>query len=174
MKPDAAKLLDDKLKEAIGAGVKATLKKSPVSRSSFLRAVRSSSAPDAQLVRMVVTLRKKLIDRRLWFRKLEPLLAEKHLKQLISGEMKRQERAAEDPRQMLLGFENLPRTMDVHKLSVKDFLTRAARYEKRANKNRLAAEEIARLARIIRDQPLELSVTEALARAAEAAKGAQA
>lgn len=102
------------------------------------------------------------------------ILAEERLVELFRAEIKRRERAAADPRQMLLGFENLPRTIDVVKLSVKDFLLRAARYEKRANKNRIAAHEIARLASIIRDQPLELSVPEAYARAMAAPASAAA
>lgn len=176
MKPDEAKLLDEKVRKAISAGVQAAVHKTP----RKLLIVSSGTPLSRGLIHPHIpfskgsasAFRNRMRNAKIW-EPVREILAEERLKELFRAEIKRRERAAADPRQMLLGFENIPRTIDVQKLSVKDFLVRAARYEKRVNKNRLAADEIVRLADLIRDQPPELSVPEAIARA-RASEGGQA
>jgi hypothetical protein len=168
MKPETIDLRA-KLKEAIAAGVQATVKKS----AGKLLIVSSATPPSKGIDHAdppfskgsAATFKRRMINAKMW-EPVREILAEERFDALLLAEMRRRERAATDPNQLLLpGFENLPRVMRVPMLSVKEFLVRAARYEKRANRNRVAGAEMARLADLIRDQPLDLTVPEALARA---------
>jgi hypothetical protein len=144
------------LKEAIAVSVAKALR-----RQNSGPHIVGSNCP-----KVVQLLYRKLSKARLWARRIQPLLAHERLVTLVQAELKRQERALTDLLQLSLpGFEDLPRRMRIPTLTVGDFLARAARYEKRANRNRVVADDLARLALLIRDQPLELTVPEALARA---------
>ena len=165
MKPEEAKLLEKQLAGKIQTVLQGMVEELSTTRSSFLRAVPVKRALSLRKTQDLYTLfEHKMQDARLW-KPVRAMLLKDRFAQLLAREIERYQRSMADPRQMLLGFENLPRTIDVVKLTVKDFLARASRYEKRANKNRIAAFEMSKLADLIRDQPLDLSVPEALARA---------
>lgn len=158
-------LLRAKLIEEIRAWVLATLEDSSVSPSSFLG---ETCEKRKSFYR---TLRRKMTNVRQW-RRLESALAAELIDNLLTRELKRHERGAPDPAQFTLpGFEHLPRRIrtgrtstSFEKLSVGQLLVFADRYETRERRNHLAAEELTRLAALIRDQPPEITVPEALAR----------
>jgi len=173
-KPPIDLVEEKKLTAKVRAVLQGMVEELSVTRSSLLRVVPVKRGLSLRKTQDLYTLfERKMQDARLW-KPVRALLLKDRFTQLLFREIERYQRAAADPRQLLLGFENLPRTVDVVKLSVKDFLVRAARYEKRANRNRIAAFEMSKLATLIRDQPLDLTVPEALARATEAAKAAAA
>jgi hypothetical protein len=175
-KIDAAKPnLKAKLHDAITAWVRETLEDSSVSYSSFLgpSAFETHVLREKRATSLYRAFRKKMIDRRLWS-ELETILAQERFMDLFTREIKRQERAASDDAQFTLpGFENsnLPQkirtgrnSVPLEKVSVGQYLAFADGYEKRTRKNETVGAEVLKLAGMIRDQPAELSVPEALAR----------
>jgi hypothetical protein len=156
--------LAEKLKEAVSVSVAKALR----ADASRLSIVRTNCAPIARLVR------KKLTFRRLWGRQIQPMLAEASLLKIVQAEMKRQSRIAADAAQLALpGFENLPKRLHAERRTVREYLALIDRRQKRAQRNQPGDQEALRLADLIRDQPPDLTVPEAVARAA-AAKGAAA
>jgi hypothetical protein len=157
-----AELLE-KLAEAVSSTVEKTLQK----RERIPHILRTGCAPLARLVR------KKLTNRRLWLHQIEPLLANARLEEIIEREMKRRERKIVDSAQLALpGFEDLPRRIRVGNASVPmaqvtvgQLLQAAARYETSAAQSNSKARELIRLADVLREQPPDLNVREALARA---------
>jgi len=159
--------LKAKLHEAIKAWVRETLENSPVSRSSFLE----PPAFETHLFRKV--FRRKMLNANIW-EPMQAMLADERIDQLVLQAVKRHERAAFHDAQLVLpGFENsnLPqkirtgrRSLPLNQVSVGQYLVFADRYEKRATKNEAVGAEVLKLAGLIREQPAQLSVPEALAR----------
>lgn len=158
--------LKERLAQGISNGVRASLDETRLSRSNFLGGLRENSA-----LFIARGFRKKMLDRRRW-KPLETMLAEDRLTELVSRELKRQMRAATDAAQFVLpGFEHLPRRIQVGRTSwpnleqanVEQFLRFETRYQKRAVRNKLVSDELARLADLIRDQPRDLPVPQAVA-----------
>jgi hypothetical protein len=166
MKIDAAKVqLRAKLDAEIRAWVRATLEDSSVSVDNF------PGPPAFETHVFYKAFRRKLLNANLW-EPMQAMLANDRLAELLSRAMKRQERAASDAAQFTLpGFEHLPRrirvsrsSLPLERVNVGQLLAFADRYEKRASRNVEANEELTRLATMLRDQPPELSVPDALAR----------
>ena len=162
----AKRNLKARLAEEISAWVLETLEESPVSYSSFLGTLRVKRATFYR------AFRKKMVDRRLW----EPLkeaLAKERIDQMLVREFNKQQRSATDSAQFNLpGFEHLPRrvntghgTLPLERLNVGQFIVFADAYEKRTQKNIQVCKEVIRLRDLIRDQPEELMVPEAVDRA---------
>jgi hypothetical protein len=171
-KIDAAKSeIRAKVAEAIRAAVQVTLESEAVSRSSFLE-------PHAFETHVVyAAFRRKMKNANLWEPVLE-LLASDRFDELLTRAFQRRQRAATDEAQFTFpGFEHLPRrirvsrsSIELERVTVGQLLTFAGRYEKRVKRNDAMGAELTRLAAIIREQPEELTVPEALARAAASGK----
>jgi hypothetical protein len=153
---------------AIRAWVKA---EAPASRSSFLQLVRAKrDISPAKQENLYGKFRQAMLDAHIW---LQEGLAKERFFQLLVREVHRLDRSAADPAQLALpGFEHLPGRIRItgvviplESASVGMLLLYERRYQKRVRRDALVAGELQRLAASIRDQPEELSVREALARA---------
>lgn len=162
----AKRNLKARLAEDIAAWVLETLEESPVSDSSFLGTLRVKRAD------FIRSFRKKMVDRRLW----EPLkeaLAKERIDQMIVREFNKQQRHVSDAAQFTLpGFEHLPRrintghgTLPLQQVTVSQLIVFVDAYEDRTRKSVQVCEELVRLRDLVREQPAELSVPEAVARA---------
>lgn len=172
---EKAEKLRRELFAKIRVEVQAMREDSPASRSCFLVKNHPKRADFAQL------LRKKLINRRLWHRKIEPILADERLVQLLNSEMYRLERRdrgfdAEEAQGTFdfAVFAHVPRRMHVEWDSVREFRVRLARYRTRANRNALALGDLERMGDLVIGQPDDLGMPEALARASGKAEEAAA
>jgi hypothetical protein len=162
------------LKDAISAGVQVELEKIRVSPSNGLAVVVDKKPQTRGLCGLSTAaafsygaFRKKMVREGRWQRAYE-ILSRERFAQLFNAQMKAQELRRPDPAQQEFDFsifENLPRRMHVEWGSVKEYRVRFARYEKRINRNVLALADMSRIADMIRDQPDELPLPEALARA---------
>jgi hypothetical protein len=166
-----------KISEAVKAGVQALREESAVSPGSRLGPMRVKRADFGETAsdkraRAYQSFRRKLLHRRHW-RDFVELLAEDRFNDLWEREIRRSLKYSVDPSQIPLpGFENMPRNIrsgrslvPLQQITVGKFLRSAELYEKRMKKNTARRQEFARLAGLIRNQPHELSVPEAVARA---------
>lgn len=166
-----------KIAKAVERGVRALLESLPVTDRSFPEGMREKRAPSEELLReniaeSFVSFRRKLLNRGQWSDIVE-LLAGERYRELVEREIRRQLRLTPDTSQMPLpGFEHVPLFFRISKaqtpvrsVTVAVFLSHADRYEKRAKENSERRQETLRLAELLRDQPRELTVSEALGRA---------
>lgn len=177
-KKSAAEVAEE-IKEAIRGGVAKTLQR----EASGPHIVAKNAHPgvdnpplggglSTRLARPYAAFRRKMIHDGQWQAVYE-IFAKERFAQLFNSEFKRQERAACDPAQLTLpGFADLPRrirvgpqTVPIAQITVGDLLKTAARYETSATRSSSMARELIRLADMLREQPPELNVREALARA---------
>jgi hypothetical protein len=181
MKPEVVKQLRDKLHAMIRAGVEVELEKRHVTPSSFLsvtvdktRQTREFGGLSTPVARAFAAFRKQLVHDGQWQAVYESFARERYA-QLFRAQMKKEERRAaryqpEGTEYFAFdytGFEQL-RRMHVDWDTVEDHLLKTDRYSARANKNLLRAQQMNRLAEIIKDQPLDIGVPEAYARATAA------
>lgn len=94
------------------------------------------------------------------------MLAEDRFDSLLCREFTRANNAAAHPDQLAFpGYEHLLKRWHVERRTVGQYLQLIERRQKRTQMNQIADQDALRLADLVRDQPLDLSMPEAIARA---------